>query len=148
MKTVLDTILTFTNWVWGIPMLIAIAGGGFFLSVRLGFLQFTKLPFILRNTIGKAFGQKAEQGKFSGWQAVTGALASTLGAGNIVGTAMAIAYGGPGGVFWLWVAGLLASIVKYAEVTMAMKYRKLWSRMESGPAGRISTFHPPRDGNG
>ena len=125
MKTVLDTILTFTNWVWGIPMLIAIAGGGFFLSVRLGFLQFTKLPFILRNTIGKAFGQKAEQGKFSGWQAVTGALASTLGAGNIVGTAMAIAYGGPGGVFWLWVAGLLASIVKYAEVTMAMKYRKL-----------------------
>ena len=77
MKTVLDTILTFTNWVWGIPMLIAIAGGGFFLSVRLGFLQFTKLPFILRNTIGKAFGQKAEQGKFSGWQAVTGALAST-----------------------------------------------------------------------
>ena len=111
MKAFLDAILVFTNWVWGIPMLLAIVGGGLYLSIRLGFLQFRKLPFILKNTIGKSFGQKGENSKFSGWQAVTGALASTLGAGNIIGTAMAIAFGGPGGVFWLWVAGLAACIL-------------------------------------
>lgn len=120
MQVILNAILTFTNWVWGIPMLIAIAGGRLFLSIRLGFLQFVKLPFILKNTIGKSFGQKTEKGKFSGWQAVTGALASTLGAGNIIGTAMAIAFGGPGGVFWLWVAVLAACIVKYTKVVMAI----------------------------
>lgn len=125
MAAISDAILAFTNWVWGIPMLLAIAGGGFYLSVRLRFLQFCKLPFILKNTIIASFGKKGENGKFSGWQAVTGALASTLGAGNIVGTAIAIAYGGPGGVFWLWVAGLMACVVKYSEVTLAMKYRHL-----------------------
>lgn len=140
MKAFLDAILVFTNWVWGIPMLLAIVGGGLYLSIRLEFLQFRKLPFILKNTIGKSFGQKGENGKFSGWQAVTGALASTLGAGNIIGTAMAIAFGGPGGVFWLWVAGLAACIVKYAEVTMAMKYRHLNSegRWVGGPQYYLS----------
>lgn len=126
-------ILSFTDWVWGYPMLIWCIGGGLFLSARLGFFQFTKLGFILKNTIGKSF-QKRTDG-ISSFKAVTGALAQTLGAGNIVGTAMAIAYGGPGGVFWLWVSGLVCCILKYAEVTMAMKYRHknsdgLW---EGGP---------------
>ena len=122
---ILDAINAFTNWLWGIPMLIWIVGGGLYLSVRLGFLQFTKLGFILKNTIGKSFGQKKKGEGFSSFQALTGALASTLGAGNIIGTAMAIAFGGPGGVFWLWVSGLMCCCVKYAEVTMAMKYRRL-----------------------
>lgn len=125
MQMILGAVQAFTDWLWGIPMLIFIIGGGFYLSVRLGFLQFTELGFILKNTIGKAFGQKTEQGKFSSFQAVTGALASTLGAGNIIGTAMAIAYGGPGGVFWLWLSGLVCCCVKYSEVTLAMKYRRL-----------------------
>lgn len=135
MQVILDAIMTFTNWLWGIPMLLVIVGGGLIMSVRLGFLQFTKLGFILKNTIFKGFGKKAEDGKFSSWQAVTGALASTLGAGNIIGTAMAIAYGGPGGVFWLWLSGLLCSIVKYCETTMAMKYRRINSKgeWEGGP---------------
>ena len=125
MQVILDAIMSFTNWLWGIPMLIWIVGGGLFLSVRLGFLQFTKLGFILKNTIGKSFGKKGEGGKFSSWQAVTGALASTLGAGNIIGTAMAVGLGGPGAVFWLWMTGLLCCVVKYSETTMAMKYRRL-----------------------
>lgn len=116
-------------------MLIFIVGGGFYLSVRLGFLQFTKLGFILKNTIGSAFEKKSENGKFSSFQAVTGALASTLGAGNIIGTAMAIGYGGPGGVFWLWLSGLVCCCVKYSEVTMAMKYRRINEKgqWEGGP---------------
>lgn len=135
MQMILGAVQAFTDWLWGIPMLIFIIGGGFYLSVRLGFLQFTKLGFILKNTIGKAFGQKTEQGKFSSFQAVSGALASTLGAGNIIGTAMAIAYGGPGGVFWLWLSGLVCCCVKYSEVTLAMKYRRLNEKgqWEGGP---------------
>ncbi|MDT3843680.1 MAG: amino acid carrier protein [Bacillota bacterium] len=135
MQMILDGIMAFTNWLWGIPMLIWVVGGGIVMSVRLGFPQFTKLGFILKNTIGKSFGQKTEEGKISGFKAVTGALASTLGAGNIIGTAMAIAYGGPGGVFWLWLSGLFCSIVKYCETTMSMKYRHLnpEGEWEGGP---------------
>lgn len=135
MQVILDAIMAFTDWLWGLPMLVVIVGGGFWMSARLGFPQFTRLGFILKNTIGKSFGEKGEEGKFSGWQAVTGALASTLGAGNIVGTAMAIAFGGPGGVFWLWLSGLFCCAVKFSEVTMGMKYRKLdeKGRWEGGP---------------
>ena len=136
----MNPIIAFTDWVWGVPMLIWLVGGGLFLTIRLGFLQFTKLPFILKHTIGKSFGKKGEGDRFSGWQAVTGALASTLGAGNIVGTAMAIGYGGPGGVFWLWVTGLVACAVKYSEVTLAMKYRHINEKgeWEGGPQYYLS----------
>jgi AGCS family alanine or glycine:cation symporter len=120
---VLKAILAFTNWVWGIPMLIWLVGGGIFLTFRLHFMQFCKLGYILKYTIGRSFGNKKDKNMISGFKAVTGALASTLGAGNIVGTAMAIAYGGPGGVFWLWMTGLFACAIKYSEVTLAMKYR-------------------------
>lgn len=135
MQFILDAIMAFTDWLWGIPMLVWIVGGGFVMSALLGFPQFTRLGFILKNTIFKGFGKKAEDGKFSSWQAVTGALASTLGAGNIIGTAMAIAMGGPGGVFWLWLSGLVCAVVKYCETTMAMKYRRINSKgeWEGGP---------------
>lgn len=123
MVFILRGILTFTNWVWGIPMLIWLVGGGIILTFRLHFIQFRKLGFILKHTIGKSFSSKGKKNVISGFKAVTGALASTLGAGNIVGTAMAIAYGGPGGVFWLWLTGLVACAIKYSEVTLAMKYR-------------------------
>ena len=63
MSGILSAITAFTNWVWGIPMLVFLVGGGVFLTVRLGFLQFRKLPFILKNTIGKSFGKKGENGK-------------------------------------------------------------------------------------
>ncbi len=142
MTAFLNGILAFTNWVWGIPMLILLAGGGIFLAFRLRFIVFIRLPFILKNTIGKSFGKenKKKKGKFSGWQAATGALASCLGSGNIVGTAMAIAFGGPGGVFWLWVAGLVSCAIKFAEVTMCMIHRHLDSRgnWEGGPSYYLS----------
>lgn len=132
---VLQLMKDFANWLWGIPMLLYVVGGGLIMSARLGFLQFTKLRFILKNTIGKSFTQKTEKGKISGWQAVTGALASTLGAGNIIGTAMAVGFGGPGGVFWMWMSGFFCSVVKYCETTMAMTYRKRndQKQWEGGP---------------
>lgn len=132
---VLQLMQDFANWLWGVPMLLVIVGGGFVMSVRLGFPQFTKLGFVLKHTIGKSFGQKGQDGKISGWQAVTGALASTLGAGNIIGTAMAVGFGGPGGVFWMWLSGFFCCVVKFCETTMAMKYRKLNKKgqWEGGP---------------
>lgn len=120
----LAAILSFTNWLWGLPMLILLVGGGLVFTALLGGFQFVKLPYILKNTIGKAFSSKNEDGKISGFQALTTALATTLGTGNIVGVALAIAYGGPGAVFWMWVVGLVASVIKYSEVTIAMKYRE------------------------
>ncbi|HWP50574.1 MAG TPA: amino acid carrier protein [Clostridia bacterium] len=120
----LAAILSFTNWLWGLPMLILLVGGGLVFTVLLGGFQFLKLPYILKNTIGKAFSDKSASGKISGYQALTTALATTLGTGNIVGVALAIAYGGPGAVFWMWLVGLVASIIKYSEVTIAMKYRE------------------------
>lgn len=108
MNALLEAILTFTNWIWGIPMLILLVGGGCFLAVRLNMLPYRKLPFILTHTIGKSFTKiEGSDGQFSGWQAASGALASTLGAGNIVGTAMAIAFGGPGSVFGSGLPALL-----------------------------------------
>lgn len=125
LSSISDIVLSFANWVWGYPMLFWLVGGGIFLSFRLGFLQFRKLGFILKNTIGSAFkNNDKDSGLISGYKAVTGALACTLGAGNIVGAALAIGLGGPGGVFWMWMTGLFACIIKYCEVVLAMKYRE------------------------
>ncbi len=142
-STILDYIMAFVNWVWGIPMLILLAGGGIYLLIRLHGVTLTKLPFILKNTIGKAFGKNngSGDGKHSGWQAATGALASCLGTGNIVGTALAVAYGGPGAVFWLWVAGFVACTIKFCEVTMCMLHRHInkdTGEWEGGPGYYLS----------
>ncbi len=131
-------LLAFVNWIWGIPMLILLAGGGLYLLIRLKFIPFTRLPFIMKNTIGKSFrsGSSEGKGKFSGFQAASGALVACLGTGNIVGTAMAIAFGGPGAVFWLWVAGFVACAIKFCEVTMCMIHRHLddQGNWEGGPS--------------
>ncbi len=121
----LDIIFKITDWLWAYPMLIVMVGGGLYLSIQLKFMQFVKLPMILKRTIGKSFNQKGKDGKISGYQAVTAALASTLGTGNIVGVAFAIAYGGPGAVFWMWVVGLVACAIKFSEIIIAIKYRHI-----------------------
>lgn len=137
---ILNAILVFTNWVWGFPMMLWLLCGSLFLTYKLGFLQFIRFPFIIKNTIGKAFHEKKQAGKVSGWQAVTGALSSTLGAGNIVGVGIAIAYGGPGAIFWMWIIGFIVCILKYSEVLMAMKYRikNSHGEWEGGPQYYLS----------
>ena len=99
--------------------------GGLFLTVRTGAVQFTRFGYAMRNTVGKMF-RKTEAGKgaVTPLQAVTTALAATVGTGNIVGTSQAIALGGYGAVFWLWLAALVGMVTKYSEVTLAVKYRE------------------------
>lgn len=99
--------------------------GGIYLTIRTGAVQFSRFGYMLRNTVGKMFrSAKAGAGEVTPLQAVTTALAATVGTGNIVGTSQAIALGGYGAVFWLWIAALVGMVTKYSEVTLAVKYRE------------------------
>ena len=112
--------------VWGLPATALIFGVGLYLSIRTGFLQFRKFGTVWRNTIGKLF-QKAPEaghGAVTPFQAVCTALAATVGTGNIAGVAGAIAIGGPGAVFWMWISALLGMVTKYSEVTLAVHFRQ------------------------
>ena len=113
------------NVVWGIPMLVLLVGAGLFLSILTHFVQFRKFGYAMKNTIGKIF-QKSEAGagEVTPFQAVSTALAATVGTGNIAGVTGAICVGGPGAVFWMWISALFGMVTKYAEVVLAIRYRE------------------------
>ncbi len=108
--------------VWGVPLIILIAGTGLYLSVRTGFVQFRLLPEAL-NAFFRQFGKKEEAEGVSPYRALCTALAATVGTGNLAGVAGAIAIGGPGAVFWMWVCALLGMVTKFAEATLAVQYQ-------------------------
>ncbi|MEG1932602.1 MAG: alanine:cation symporter family protein, partial [Pygmaiobacter sp.] len=111
--------------VWGVPMMCLIVGTGVYFTVRTGFLQFRKFGFAMKNTIGKCFIKtEAKEGSVTPVQALTTALAATVGTGNIAGVAGAIAMGGPGAVFWMWISALFGMATKFSEVTLAITYRE------------------------
>ena len=120
---ILNAIAAFGNWFWGIPILILVVGGGIFITIRLGFIQFKKFGYICSQTFGKMFA-KREEGKMSSFTVACTALASTIGASNIVGVPVAIALGGPGAVFWIWLIALIGCATKYTEVALGVKYRE------------------------
>ena len=113
------------NFVWGIPAIICIIGVGLYLSIRTGFIQVRKFPLAMKQTIGKVFEKKeAKHGAMTPFQAVCTALSATVGTGNIAGVAGAIAIGGPGAVFWMWVSAFLGMCTKFSEVTLAVHFRE------------------------
>ena len=113
------------SFIWGIPAMVCIIGVGLLLSVRTGFLQIRKFPYAIRTTVGRMFRKRdASDGAMTPFQAVCTALAGTVGTGNIAGVAGAIAIGGPGAVFWMWISALLGMVTKYSEVTLAVHYRQ------------------------
>jgi len=120
----LDGLINFSNWLWGIPMLIILVGGSVFLTFRLGFVQFRYLPFVVKETFGKMFKKSEGEGTITAFQAATAALASAIGASNIVGVPVAIAFGGPGAVFWMWVIALVGAGAKFSEIVLGIKYRE------------------------
>lgn len=128
LSSVYNAVSAFTNWLWGIPILLILVGGGIILTVIIGGIQFTKFGFIMRNTLGSLFDREEQRRKkalgVSPAQAVIAALGTTIGTGNIVGAASAIALGGPGALFWMWVSGIVAMAIKYCEVTLSVKYRR------------------------
>ena len=113
------------NFIWGIPAMVCIIGVGLYLSIRTHFLQIRKFPYAIRTTIGRMFHKRnASEGAITPFQAVCTALAATVGTGNIAGVAGAIAIGGPGSVFWMWVSAVLGMCTKFSEVTLAVYYRE------------------------
>lgn len=125
MDAFVNFIVTISNWIWGTPMLVILFGGGLILSFSLGFFQFKYFGFILKETFGKML-KKPEKGEgtVSPFQAASAALASTIGASNIVGVPVAIAFGGPGAVFWMWLTALIGSASKFSEIVLGIKYRQ------------------------
>lgn len=126
MLNAIETINTaVNNFIWGVPAMVCIIGVGLYLSIRTGFLQIRKFPYAIRTTIGRMFRKKdASDGTITPFQAVCTALAATVGTGNIAGVAGALAIGGPGAVFWMWVSALLGMCTKFSEVTLAVQFRE------------------------
>ena len=122
----IETINNAVNgFVWGVPAMALILGVGLYLTIRTGVIQIRKFGPAMKGTLGKIFTKsEAKQGSITPFQAVCTALAATVGTGNIAGVAGAIAIGGPGAVFWMWISALLGMCTKYAEVTLAVKYRE------------------------
>ena len=126
MKLIYSISDSVNSFVWGVPTLALLIGTGIFVTVRLNFLQFTKFGYIMKNTLGKLFVKKTSQsGTLTPIQALTTALAGTVGTGNIAGVAGAISLGGPGAIFWMWIAALFGMCTKYAEIILAVHYREV-----------------------
>lgn len=115
------------GFVWGPIMLVLLVGTGIQFTIRTGFFQFRFFGHVMKNTVGKLFSKEQRNQTEDGltpFQAMSTALAGTIGTGNIVGVAGAIAVGGPGAVFWMWVSALFGMMTKFSEVALAVRYRE------------------------
>ncbi len=122
-------IYDFLDTLWGYPMLILLVGGGLYYGIRTGFFQIRCLPLIFRKTFGEMFKKDKQEdenleGSLTPFQALSTVLAGTVGSGNIAGVATAIAIGGPGALFWMWMTAIFGMMTKLAEVSLSIKYRK------------------------
>lgn len=122
-------LTTINNIVWGKPLLILLLGTGLIFTVKLGFFQIRKFPFIMKNTFFSLFHDKShtkcnESGSISQFQAVSAALAAAMGTGNIAGVATALTIGGAGAIFWMWISAIAGMALVYAENYLGTIYRK------------------------
>ena len=125
-STIQEVNSVLNGFAWGPVMLVLIVGTGIYLTVRTGCIQARKFGFIMKNTVGSLFrkSDKDHGANLSPFQAVTTALAGTVGTGNIAGVTGAIFVGGPGAVFWMWISAFFGMCTKYSEIALAVKYRK------------------------
>ncbi|MDU3221580.1 MAG: alanine:cation symporter family protein, partial [Streptococcus thermophilus] len=117
----LDFFTSIDDFVWGPPLLVLLVGTGIYLTIRLGLLQIIRLPKAFK----LIFAEDKGEGDISSFAALATALAATIGTGNIVGVATAIKTGGPGALFWMWIAAFFGMATKYAEGLLAIKFRTL-----------------------
>lgn len=122
-----DLLQNISDFIWGPPLLILLVGTGVYLTLRLKLLQIFKLPLALKYVFGKDEEENDEgaEGDISSFGALCTALSATIGTGNIVGVATAVKAGGPGALFWMWIAAFFGMATKYAEGVLAIKYREV-----------------------
>ncbi|MFP4081684.1 MAG: alanine/glycine:cation symporter family protein [Candidatus Aminicenantes bacterium] len=135
-----EIITSLRDFIWGFPLIILLLGTGIFLTLRLRGLQLRGLVYSLKLALLKRKEDQEEEGDISHFQALMTALAATVGTGNIAGVATAIAAGGPGALFWMWITGLFGMATKYSEAVLAIKYREVdkFGTMSGGPMYYIS----------
>lgn len=123
-----EIILKITDFLWGVPLILLLIGVGLYFTIQTHFFQIRHIKFIWKKTVGEMFGKNKinseEDGQLSSVHALSTVLAGTVGAGNIAGVATAIAVGGPGSIFWMWLIGIFGMMTKMVEVTLSVAYRK------------------------
>ena len=125
MEAIQNLLDAMSGLLWGIPLIVLVIGSGIILAAVTGGIIYRRFGFVMKNTFGKMFDKTAaEEGGITPFQAVATALAATVGTGNVVGVATAVTLGGPGAVFWMWLAAILGMSTKFAEVTLAVAYRE------------------------
>ena len=131
MEKIVDSLNSFLGFAYdnilSIAMMFLLIVTGVFLSIKTGFFQFRKFGYVFKNTVGMMFNKKLHHrdvGSVSPFQAVTTALAGTIGTGSIAGVATALVLGGPGAVFWMWISALFGMVTKYSEIVLAIKFRE------------------------
>ena len=118
-------LIKLSNYIWGMPLIILLLGTGLYLTVLLRGIQFTKLLRSLYLGLIKRKESDTVEGDIDHYQALMTALAATVGTGNIAGVATAIAAGGPGALFWMWITGLFGMATKYSEAVLGVMYREV-----------------------
>lgn len=125
MDILLDFHTALNDFVWGPVMLALLVGAGVYLTLRTNFFAILKIGYVMKNTLFKMFDKEVRgEGEITPFQAVSTALAATVGTGNVAGVATAIALGGPGAVFWMWISAIFGMTTKFAEVVLSIKYRE------------------------
>ncbi len=124
MSNIQPILQSIDKFIWGPPLLVLLVGTGIYFTFRLGALQIRHLPTALKMVFSKGEGAKGE-GDISSFSALCTALSATIGTGNIVGVATAIKLGGPGALFWMWLAALFGMATKYSECLLAVKFRQV-----------------------
>lgn len=121
----LGKIVAISDWLWSYPLVLLLSFGALYATLRLRFIQITKLPLIIKTIYRDSIKKNASgEGNISALQAGLTAIGSTLGAGNIMGVAVAISMGGTGALFWMLVVGTFAICLKYVEIILGIKYRE------------------------
>ena len=130
METLHELVGSLNGIVWGVPMIVLILGTGFYLQIRLGFMPLRKIVYGARMIWKSRLPENRAEGEITPFAALMTALSATVGTGNIVGVATAIAVGGPGALFWMWMTAFVGMATKYSEVLLAVKYREVDSKGE------------------
>ncbi|HBZ25084.1 MAG TPA: sodium/alanine symporter [Rikenellaceae bacterium] len=132
-----DFIVSFSNWIWGMPLFLLLIGGGLYFLIYSGFVPFR---YYIRALKSLKTNEKDAPGQISSFEALTSAIAATVGMGNISGVAVALTMGGPGAIFWMWVSAIVGMATKFFEGTLTIMYkgRDSAGELQGGPMYMIT----------